>query len=341
MQLLLAGATLLVIVVSFVWWRAKRKALHVEVALRPPLDTAGCNELFISAARAACHLNAAESLVHGDSLVCVQGLATGSECELLLHEANIAAEVRRQVRNRAGAFSARQPRYRMPIENFLRGANLDLCDELLRRALVRVSSALPDLVAERLGDATEASLRRIVGNYTLQFSEGEPAINVYQQGGAFQPHEDKQRITVLLALTDAASGAFTGGGTAFWSADDTRPNDGRTQAAPPAATTTAAAPTTTPSAAAAAAIPAPAAGGAPTSATAAAAAAVPPTITVHTPAGTALVFSGVVTHGALPVVSGQRTVFVASFGPRGEPFRWTSRRTRLWRALRSAVRRVS
>ena len=36
---------------------------------------------------------------------------------------------------------------------------------------------------------------------------------------------------------------------------------------------------------------------------------------MHAPAGSALIFCGEVTHGALPVVAGQRAVFVASFGP--------------------------
>ena len=30
------------------------------------------------------------------------------------------------------------------------------------------------------------------------------------------PHRDKRRLTILLALTDAKSGDFAGGGTAFW-----------------------------------------------------------------------------------------------------------------------------
>ena len=34
------------------------------------------------------------------------------------------------------------------------------------------------------------------------------------------------------------------------------------------------------------------------------------------PAGTALLFGGEVTHGALPVTSGERIVFVASFTPK-------------------------
>ena len=110
-------------------------------------------------------------------------------------------------------------------------------------------------------------------------------------------------MPLLIALSDAASGAFSGGGTAFWSQEDSGPptddrsTNASTNAKPAVAT---------------------------------------PTRTVHAAAGTALVFSGVVTHGALPVASGQRTVFVASFGPRGQDYRRASRLSR----LRAAVGRL-
>ena len=226
----------------------------------------------------------------------LHGIVADAECQLLIQEANVAAEVRRQVRARAGAFASRQPRFRMPVANFLSTTTgtLSLADEILRRALVRIADAMgPEWVSERLGEATESCERCIIGSSTLQFSEGEPAINVYHPGGEFLPHEDKQRLTILIALSDAASGAFSGGGTAFWSEEDRGPDGSNAKT-------------------------------------------VPPTRTVHAPAGTALIFCGVVTHGALPVVSGQRTVFVASFGPRGQDYRRASRLSR----LRAAVGRL-
>ena len=113
------------------------------------------------------------------------------------------------VRARAGAFASRQPRYRMPVANFLfNKPEFALCDQILRRAVARCSDALPGFVEQRLGRATETARGCIINNLALQFSEGEPAINVYHPGGEFAPHEDKQRLTVLVALSDAASGAF-------------------------------------------------------------------------------------------------------------------------------------
>ena len=41
----------------------------------------------------------------------------------------------------------------------------------------------------------------------------------------------------------------------------------------------------------------------------------PPSFVVQALAGSALVFTGSVTHGAMPVLSGERAIFVASFGP--------------------------
>ena len=231
----------------------------------------------------------------------------------------------------------------MPVGNFLGPDELALCDEILRRALAHVSEVTPGLIPQQLGAATESARAAIIDNPALQWSPGEPAINSYRTGGArglreregccrqhyrqhafslqsgeFLPHEDKQRLTVLVALSDAESGAFSGGGTAFWSAEDRGSPGPPPQAPTAAATADAVARTAFPRAQA-----------------------VPPTLTVHAPAGTAVVFTGTVTHGAMPVLSGEssqhlsipcstlrstprrtgeRTVFVASFGPKGLAF---------------------
>ena len=53
----------------------------------------------------------------------------------------------------------------------------------------------------------------------LEWSEGEPAINVYSAGGGFGTHKDHMALTVLIPLTAPATD-FSGGGTGFWSALD-------------------------------------------------------------------------------------------------------------------------
>lgn len=296
---LIFAAAILVGIFCYVNRQPPRKsAAHSP---RAPASSARCDEVFLNANEAERQLNATEAFNRGDSLLTIHHLATPAECALLLTEAEAAVEVRRQVRSRNGVFACRQPRYRMPVTNFLRcdTEGRALCDALLRRALVLASEVLPGLATERLGEAAEASLAGIIGNPALQFSEGEPAINVYYAGGEFAPHQDKQRLTVLVALSDAASGAFTGGGTAFWSEDDGAQ---------------ARAPSSTPP---------------------------PPTLTVHAPAGTATLFCGEVTHGALPVDAGQRAVFVASFGPIGHDYRHPSRIPKSERLVHAMRRRVA
>ena len=233
------------IVAILLWIFVRRRfttpSAYQATSPRAPLQTvAASRELYLNAAQAERCLDARESISLGDSLLTINALATEAECKLLLEAAEAAVEVRSKVRAGAGGvFSRRQPRFRMPIINFLFSGTPGraLCDELLRRALMRLSEALPGFVEQRLGEATEAALHAgIVGNRQLQFSEGEPAINVYYPGGEFAPHEDKQRLTVLIALSDAASGAFTGGGTAFWSEQDRGPDGARARSSPPSVT---------------------------------------------------------------------------------------------------------
>jgi hypothetical protein len=48
----------------------------------------------------------------------------------------------------------------------------------------------------------------------LEWSEGEPAMNLYEAPGLFGAHKDHMALTVLVPLT--APSAFAGGGTGFW-----------------------------------------------------------------------------------------------------------------------------
>ena len=138
---------------------------------------------------------------------------------------------------------------------------------------------------ERTSGACPGLVRELFGDLfesgvafgDLGFSPNEPAVNVYAPGGEFAPHVDGQRLTVVILLSPADG--FTGGGTAFWS----QHHEGSytaTTAAEAAKTTL-------------------------------------PKVVLKPKFGDALVFTGDVLHAALPVETGQRTVFVASFGPKG------------------------
>ena len=60
----------------------------------------------------------------------------------------------------------------------------------------------------------------------------EPAINRYSAGGFFEPHKDKHALTLNVLLD---SGAFKGGGTAFWDEDSSSSADAPTLTVEPAA----------------------------------------------------------------------------------------------------------
>ena len=108
------------------------------------------------------------------------------------------------------------------------------------------------------------------------------ALNVYDVGGAFKPHEDMQSLTVLVPVT--TRGQFEGGGTAFWSLVD----GGEDAAVQPE--------------------PLPGAPPNPDACWGNAA-----TLVLTPLRGSAILFCGHMTHAAQPVTSGRRVVFVASF----------------------------
>ena len=117
------------------------------------------------------------------------------------------------------------------------------CEELLLRVLDWVDEQLPSVYeslfapsegwlarqpltalgqpptaspADHLQDACP-SLRELYMAGELEWSEGEPAINVYKAGGGFGAHKDHMALTFILPLT-CPTQRFSGGGTGFWSA---------------------------------------------------------------------------------------------------------------------------
>ena len=143
------------------------------------------------------------------------------------------------------------------------------------------AQGLPRTVSPSLSlDETCPSLRELYMAGELEWSEGEPAINVYTADGRFGAHKDHMALTVLIPLSSPAD--FTGGGTGFWAKGQggipgfeiIDENKG-------------------------AAIP----DG-------------PPEKVLRPSLGTALVFGGDLVHAGMPVESGVRSVFVASFSTR-------------------------
>lgn len=104
----------------------------------------------------------------------------------------------------------------MPIADALDTAGVATCDSLLLRAVALLDAVTPLLTRALFPPHAALSTATCVHNPNLAFSTGEPAINIYTEGGGFQPHEDKQSLTVLVNLSTPGAD-FQGGGTAFWS----------------------------------------------------------------------------------------------------------------------------
>jgi hypothetical protein len=278
----LAWVTIMsVLIVTVVWYLASRAfRSHGRVtSSRNPHISSCCEEMFISPS-AAYTANATDAIVKGSSLMRLHALASPLECKMLLEAGTSAASEEFEGQSRPSAKYGQTvipARVRMPVDRILESLELKLCDLVLRRALARLAIDAPQLCLRQLGASNESTRRRILGNPELIFSDGEPAINVYRVGGDFKPHQDKMSMTILVSLSDNACGSFTGGGTAFWSEADSGPE--RPAHAQDLTQGR------------------------------------PPSFVVQASAGSALVFTGSVTHGAMPVLSGERAIFVASFGP--------------------------
>ena len=215
-----------------------------------------------------------QSVARGHSILVLRDLATPTECEQLRAEASSAAAAERD--DVKGKFACDRPeRIRLPVLERLGDEGLALYDALLLRACARAKECLPALVSGLFGEDT-LNGSTCLHNDQLMFSLGEPAINVYQSGGCFKAHQDKQSLTVLMPLT--SSDAFEGGGTAFWSADQPLPEYGGSGAD--------------------GFLKGPA-----------------PALELVPAAGAALLFGGSVTHAGLSVSSGERVCFVCSFSP--------------------------
>jgi len=179
--------------------------------------------------------------------------------------------------------------------------------------------------------ASSCAARSITRDPRLVFTPGEPACNVYTSGGCFSPHQDRQTLTVLLVLSNRDH--FAGGGTAFWSARDA---DADAPLSPSSAASA-----TSPSSLPSPSSPSSSSWGATwsrllsalyLSSQAMSSPTESPSLVLTPPAGTALVFTGCVTHAGQPVEKGERTVFVASFSTTGGTFTGgdNDRPTRSW-----------
>lgn len=224
-------------------------------------------EVFLNEKEAGGCSSTAISVMLGHSILVLESLATDSECDSLCHEAIAFART-----DKCESFSSRG-RARVPLFEFLSEPGQAVCDQILQRAL---KDCIPEIIeplsVALFGKGIVDSIpsEGIIHNPRLEFSEGEPAINVYSSEGEFKPHKDKESLTLLLNLS--GEDEYSGGGTAFYSLADLKSSEYKIR----------------------------------------------PTVTtaVRPPKGVAVIFAGSVMHAGLPVLSGNRCVFVGSFSPK-------------------------
>lgn len=247
-------------------------------------------EVFLNQKEAAASSCIAEAIAYGHSVL-VQKLATPAECKVLKDWATSTAsiEMEKSLDHVALGFIRNTGRVRMPIARMLGADSHALCEELLLRSLALLEEQAPTLNTVLLGGCPLT----LAGNAGLSFAAGEPAINVYTEGGGFKPHEDKQSLTILTMLSDGEDGEgceFDGGGTAFWSAADKGTDLSLLSSTQP-------------------------------------------TMVLKPQIGASLIFGGQVTHSGVRVLAGKRCVFVASLSKadpfnmnysRRAPARWDS-----------------
>lgn len=183
-----------------------------------------------------------EAIQNGDQVVLIQDVATKDELDTLVNAGTAACE-------RLGPHPSGRNRFWVP-KVFDRDT-VELCEEMLLRVLDVVDEEMPDVYdklfrpagtewcerqprnaqgqqpsvapPEYLEDSCP-TLRDLYMAGELEWSEGEPAINVYTAAGAFGCHKDHLALTILIPLT--SSDEFEGGGTGFWAggrAEDENP----------------------------------------------------------------------------------------------------------------------
>ena len=177
-------------------------------------------------------------LRNGELVVEVPNVASVAELEALLAAGVAACDVQRERSGTAPADG--KNRFSVSDAQAFEAEVVLNCEEVLLRVLDRVDEQMPSVYEELFKPSDEwmsrqakpaqgrqlmdsppdylvetcPTLRDLYMAGELEWSEGEPAINVYTTDGGFGTHKDHMALTMLIPLT--APTAFSGGGTGFW-----------------------------------------------------------------------------------------------------------------------------
>jgi hypothetical protein len=179
-----------------------------------------------------------QSLAEGEVVVCLPNVVTPEECQSLFQS---ALDARSRLVGSSGAARGRS-RFSVSDPDAFDSSAVLKCDDILLRVLDYVDEYLPSVYDTLFWPGSEYwldwqplnaqgqvvkvapdkeleercdSLRELYMMGELEWSEGEPAINVYESGGYFGAHKDHLALTVLIPLT-SPNDNFLGGGTGFW-----------------------------------------------------------------------------------------------------------------------------
>ena len=171
---------------------------------RKPSSGAGWSEIFLSSQAPA--LEVSQAVQHGHSVLVLDACANLVECNLLRREVNKVASVE----------SSPMCVEFLTVTEALSDAGQSTVDSLLMQTIEAAKDRISPLIPSLFGNCFQGAVS-CLRNPGIRFSEDEPWVIVYGIGGTFLQHTDGQALTIIVALADAESGTFTGGGTAFWS----------------------------------------------------------------------------------------------------------------------------
>jgi len=178
-----------------------------------------------------------EAIADGEVILLLPDIATPHECSSL-STAGLDACERRETPSAARG----RNRFSVSDPTAFSSEIVLSCDEILTRALNYLDDFFPSIYEtlfepgeewaywQPLNAALEqptvppnpqlanqcTSLSELYLMGEMEWSEGEPAINIYESAGYFGAHKDHLALTILIPLTDAHAGDFDGGGTGFW-----------------------------------------------------------------------------------------------------------------------------
>eukprot|EP00966_Prymnesium_polylepis_P212035 4911168-Prymnesium_polylepis.2 len=180
-----------------------------------------------------------QSIQNGEVVVCVKGIASEPELAGLFAAGVAACNTKREMTGRTPATG--RNRFAVSDPDAFSSDVVLSCEEILLRVLDVVDEQIPSVYETLFRPSarwasrqplnaqgqqptelpplyledTCPSLRELYMAGELEWSEGEPAINVYTENGFFGAHKDHLALTVLIPLTSPTQD-FAGGGTGFW-----------------------------------------------------------------------------------------------------------------------------